>query len=287
MVQLPATGLRVALINQGAELKSGLRRALVMLGADIVYETPARSLDSAQLAASSARVVVVNLGADDEPSGKIHDLLDGGDYEIVINDIETAAQLGDAEQLRWARLLVGKILQRPDFDLPPRPQGAEVVPGSAPLLSTNWPQLTDDEVASEPMPMTAAEAAPPPVLSAEDTPVDVRADATPVMAPDWSLAPLQESEPEAGTDRPASSNEFGIETIPAQGYVAPKGRTSAAGHMGDIDLDFDLLPLEAEAESDPVARELADALRERARTHVKQAADAPPGAQPPDKPRKK
>jgi hypothetical protein len=274
MEQLPASGVRVALLNQGAELKSGLRRALVMLGADIVYEASAGSLDRAQLTTSGARVIVVNLGADDEPVRKIQDLLDVGDYEIVINDIETAAQLGDAEQLRWARLLVGKILQRPDFDLPPRPQGAEVVPGSAPLLSTNRPRLTDDVATSAPM--SAARAAPPPA-AAEDAPV----------APDWSLAPLHESEPETATGKPVAGNEFGIETIPAQEYLARKGRTSAAGHTGDIDLDFDLVPLETEAESDPVARELADALRERARTHVKQAADPPPAVQPPDKPRKK
>ncbi len=279
MVQLPASGVRVALLNQGAELKSGLRRALVMLGADIVYEASAGLLDRVQLTTSGARVIVVNLGADDEPVRKIQDLLDIGDYEIVINDIETTAQLGDAEQLRWARLLVGKILQRPDFDLPPWPEGAEVVPGSAPLLSTNRPQLRDDVAAPTP----AAEAAPPPAPAAEDASAGVRADAAPVTAPDWSLAPLHEREPETADDKLAASNEFGIETIPARGYVAPKGRTSAAEHTGDIDLDFDLIPLEAEAENDPVARELADALRERARTHVK----PPPGAQPPDKPRKK
>ncbi|HEY8010623.1 MAG TPA: hypothetical protein VIE67_06440 [Rudaea sp.] len=283
MVQLPASGVRVALLNQGAELKPGLRRALIMLGADIVYEASASLLDRAQLTTSGARVVVVNLGADDEPVRKIQDLLDVGDYEIVINDIETAAQLGDAEQLRWARLLVGKILQRPDFDLPPRPQGSEVVPGSAPLLSsTDWPQLSDDVAASAPMPAAKAAAAPV-STAAEDAP----AAAAPVTAPDWSLAPLHEGEPETATGKPAPSNEFGIETIPAQEYLAAKDRTGAAGYTGDIDLDFDLVPLEAEAESDPIARELADVLRERARTHVKPAADPPSAAQPPRKPRKK
>ena len=115
----------------------------------------------------------------------------------------------------------------------------------------------------------------------------MRAGVAPATAPDWSLAPLHESEPEAATGKPSTSNEFGTGIIPAQEHLAPNGRTGAAGHTGDIDLDFDLVPLEAEAESDPVARELADVLRERARTHVKPAADPPSAAQPPHKPRKK
>ncbi|MGH8122806.1 MAG: hypothetical protein ACREPT_08540 [Rudaea sp.] len=257
--QLPATGVRVALLNQGAELKSGLRRALVMLGADIVYEASAGLLDRAQLTTSGARVIVVNLGADDAPVRKIQDLLDVGDYEIVINDIETAAQLGDAEQLRWARLLVGKILQRPDFDLPPRPQGAEAVPGSAPLRAST---------------------------AVQDAPVDAPTDSAAVTAPDWSLAPLHENEAGAATGESGAANEFGIETIPAYAHAAAKGGAGMAGHSSDIDLDFDLIPLEAEAEGDPIARELADTLRERARTHAQQGA-APPATQPPDKPRKK
>ncbi len=274
----PAAGVRVALLNQGAQLKPGLRQALVTLGAEIVYETAASLLDDAALAASGARVIVVNLGADDEPIGEIRKLLDAGDYDIVINDTETSDRLGDSEQARWARLLAGKILQRPDFDLPPRPAGAEAVPGSAPTLTDASTDLRNETASA----LTLA----PEVAQSPATPAaEAHADTASIAAPDWSLAPLQEDEPDDAADKPTTANEFGIEKIPAHVYLAPPGTPSAGS--GDLDLDFDLVPLEAQAERDPVARELADALRERARTHANPAADAPPPKFPPDKPRKK
>lgn len=349
-----AVGMHVALLNQGGELDSGLRDALRGLGADIVYEADAKRLDRAALAASGARVVVVNLGADAEQLEEIHDLFDAGDYAIVINDTETTAQLNAAEQARWVRLLAGKILQRPDFSLPPRPLGAEPVPATGALRA---PPL---ESAADPLPAASAlttmdergadfvETAPDPIATAptdsdlalalesfdsaaavapaastetlqdfdrmfaafdmsdasaaaagasaaqikaaEDS-APATLHSAPASVPDWSLAPLLEDEPAAATEKPRPANEFGIETIPAQTFLTPPVEAGPGeGHIGlALDaFDFDLVPLESAAEHDPVARELADALRERARVRAgAQAADPPSGSDPPNKPPRK
>jgi hypothetical protein len=332
----PAIGVRVALLNQGAELKLGQREALAALGADIVYEAAMIALDRTALAASGAQAIVVNLGADDEPSEEIHDLASTGDYAVVINDTEGSIELGDAAQARWARLLAGKILQRPDFVLPPRPLGAEAISGGAPLFaltslephsraSDSMRSATVEqppEAAAKPgagfadrdsaaaaapadsaetlrdfetlfeaaqaelatMPASSASELPPPPLSEHEPEPALERD-VPVAAPNWSLTPLQENEPD-----PPAASEFGIEMIPVDVYLAPQIDVPPARTEQNAEaLDFDLVPLDDDAAQDPIARELADALRERARSKAApRAVDSPaPRANPPDKKQEK
>jgi hypothetical protein len=332
-----AIGVRVALLNQGAELKLGQREALAALGADIVYEAAMIALDRTALAASRAQAIVVNLGADDEPSEEIHDLASTGDYAVVINDAEGSIELGAAAQVRWARLLAGKILQRPDFVLPPRPLGAEAIPGAAPFaLSSDSVQSMTVDLAAEAaaktgagfadrdfvpalegfnstaaaapadsaetlrdfetlfaaasaelatMPASSASELPPPPPLSESEPEPALERDVPVAAPNWSLSPLQENEPD-----PPAASEFGIETIPVDVYLAPQVDAAPERTEQNAEaLDFDLVPLDDDAAQDPIARELADALRERARTKgAARAADSPsPRANPPDKTQEK
>lgn len=119
----------LALVNEGGELSLELRAQLQSLGAAIVYEATAQTLDVAALKSSGARVVVVNLGGDnDESLDRVYALLDSSEFEIVINDTEATAKVASADQARWARHLAAKILRRPEIILPPIPAGTQAVP---------------------------------------------------------------------------------------------------------------------------------------------------------------
>jgi two-component system chemotaxis response regulator CheB/chemosensory pili system protein ChpB (putative protein-glutamate methylesterase) len=130
MTERSAQAAALAMLNHGGELGAELRAALEALGARFVFEAPAAAFDTAALAASGARVVLINLGADDEGDTieHVHALLDASDYAIVINDAEASAQLAAADRPRWARHLAAKILQRPEMSLPPAPPDLEPLP---------------------------------------------------------------------------------------------------------------------------------------------------------------
>ena len=118
----------LALLNQDAGIAVELRTALQGFGANVVYETSIEALDRAQLKSSGARIVVINLGDNEDALDDIQDLLESSEYEIVVNDSAVSAQLKGPDQARWVRHLAAKILHRPEIVLPPRPAGAEAPP---------------------------------------------------------------------------------------------------------------------------------------------------------------
>ncbi len=121
--------MRVALLYPTTQHGNQLRDALKELGASVVYETAAASVDRDALENSGARVVVVNLGPDsDDYIDALYDVLDAGDYNVVFNEANVTEALQGWDHARWARNLASKILSRPEVATPPRPPGAEAVP---------------------------------------------------------------------------------------------------------------------------------------------------------------
>jgi chemosensory pili system protein ChpB (putative protein-glutamate methylesterase) len=121
--------MRVALLYPTSQHGTQLRDALNELGADVVYETAAASIDRDALENSGARTVVVNLGSDsDDYIDQLYDVLDAGDYNVVFNEANVTEALQGWDHARWARNLASKILSRPDIATPPRPPGAQAVP---------------------------------------------------------------------------------------------------------------------------------------------------------------
>ena len=121
--------MRVALLYPTSQHGNQLRDALKELGASVVYETAAASVDRDALENSGASVVVVNLGPDsDDYIDALYDVLDAGDYNVVFNEANVTEALQGWDHARWARNLASKILKRPDIATPPRPPGAEAVP---------------------------------------------------------------------------------------------------------------------------------------------------------------
>jgi two-component system chemotaxis response regulator CheB/chemosensory pili system protein ChpB (putative protein-glutamate methylesterase) len=166
--QAAVAAVPVALLYQAGDLGGHLKAALHDLGAAIVYESQASSLDRAALEGSGARIVVFNL--DPESEGEIdhvYDVLDAGDYEVVFNDADVSAQLSGWDQARWARNLAAKILHKPEIATPPRPAWAESVPApgakrAAPPVAPPTPRAAPPQPTPEP----AAAAAPLPVAAA-------------------------------------------------------------------------------------------------------------------------
>ena len=121
--------MRVALLYPTSQHGTQLRDALNELGADVVYETAAASIDRDALENSGARTVIVNLGSDsDDYIDQLYDVLDEGDYNVVFNEANVTEALQGWDHARWARNLASKILSRPDIATPPRPPGAQAVP---------------------------------------------------------------------------------------------------------------------------------------------------------------
>ncbi len=118
----------IALLSQEGGVAEVLRSALQAFGASIVYEALLQGLDRDALRASGARIVVINLGDNEDALDDIQDILESADYEIVVNDSAVSAQLTGTDQARWVRHLASKILRRPEIVLPPRPAGAEAPP---------------------------------------------------------------------------------------------------------------------------------------------------------------
>jgi chemosensory pili system protein ChpB (putative protein-glutamate methylesterase) len=149
------TNVAVALLYETQELGRHLRDALTSLGTPIVYEAAPANLDLAALQSSGARVVVVNLGSDDDAHlDDVYGLLEDDRYSVVFNDAQASSALSGWDQARWARHLAAKILGDVDID-PPRPEGAEAIP--APTMRHATEALVDDvadaddiEMASEP-----------------------------------------------------------------------------------------------------------------------------------------
>ncbi len=117
----------IALLYQQAALNAHLKHALADLGAQVVYDAPAATFDRSALAASGARVVVVNLDPEVEQELEhIYELLEDDSLNVIFNDAEVSSRLEGWDQARWARHLAAKILGLPDTN-PPRPAGAEAV----------------------------------------------------------------------------------------------------------------------------------------------------------------
>jgi chemosensory pili system protein ChpB (putative protein-glutamate methylesterase) len=284
-VQNPAM---LALLNQGGELVAELRAALQALGANIVFEAPARSLDPVALKASGARVVVINLGAaaggeeiDDDELDRISELLDADDYEIVINDSEASAQLPVSDQARWARHLAAKILRRPEITLPPAPPGAEAIPtfeqhwASRVPVADTW-GVADPPPAPRDAVQAAAAVAAAAALATEAAPAIVEPEELP---PPIDLEPV-ESVPEATAEAEQSAGGDSDFTLALESFEAAAGSAPVAE---DNLQDFDALFVDASITSETIDAPLhAPALepepeptsRPKAKTSAKPA-DAP------------
>jgi two-component system chemotaxis response regulator CheB/chemosensory pili system protein ChpB (putative protein-glutamate methylesterase) len=163
--------MRVALLYPTSQHGNQLRDALKELGASVVYETAAASVDRDALENSGARVVVVNLGPDsDDYIDALYDVLDAGDYNVVFNEANVTEALQGWDHARWARNLASKILSRPEVATPPRPPGAEAVPTPVQTSASFVP------VADKPSTFTFDEPpAPAPVPVEPPTPINVKA----------------------------------------------------------------------------------------------------------------
>ena len=150
---MPNSNVAVALLYETQALGRHLRDALTSLGTPIVYEAAPANLDLVALENSGARVVVVNLDPDvDAHLDDVYGLLEDDRYSVVFNDAAASSALSGWDQARWARHLAAKILGDADID-PPRPEGAEAVPGPAPQpVAIDEDDAANDEIelASEP-----------------------------------------------------------------------------------------------------------------------------------------
>ena len=122
------THVSVGLVYQAPTLNSHLKQALSELGARVVYDRPAAEFVYADLDATGAEVVVVNLDPDaEEEFAALDDLLTDETRRVVFNDGEVSSRLAGWDQARWARHLAAKILGL-DENMPPRPEGAIGLP---------------------------------------------------------------------------------------------------------------------------------------------------------------
>ena len=159
------TPVAVALLYPTDGQGDHLRDAMKELGAAIVYEALAASIDRDALEGSGARVVVVNLGADSDTTiDHVYDVLDAGNYHVVFNEAQVSEQLSGWDHARWARNLAAKILSQPQISEPPRPPGAEAVPTPVQTSASGVP------VADRPGQRSAAGTAPAAAIPAAERP---------------------------------------------------------------------------------------------------------------------
>jgi hypothetical protein len=172
----------IALLSQDGGVAEVLRSALQAFGASIVYEASLQGLDRGALKASGARIVVINLGDNEDALDDIQDLLESVDYEIVVNDSAVSAQLTGTDQARWVRHLTSKILHRPEIVLPPRPAGAE----APPTFEQHWAARVPvaDVIGDTAAPVVAPPVAAAPVAMTSVEATQPHAVATPVVAPE-------------------------------------------------------------------------------------------------------
>jgi hypothetical protein len=105
------THVSVGLVYQAAALNAHLKQALSELGARVVYDRPAAEFVYADLDATGAEVVVVNLDPDvGDEFAALDDLLTDESRRVVFNDGEVSSRLAGWDQARWARHLAAKIM---------------------------------------------------------------------------------------------------------------------------------------------------------------------------------
>ena len=166
--------MRVALLYPTSQHGSQLRDALKEVGASVVYETAAASVDRDALENSGARVVVVNLGPDsDDYIDALYDVLDAGDYNVIFNEAHVTEALQGWDHARWARNLAAKILKRPEVATPPRPPGAEAVPTPVQKSASVVPVAEKPSTFTFEAPAPAAAPVPAPVET--PTPINMKA----------------------------------------------------------------------------------------------------------------
>ncbi len=168
----PAVPAQIALatLNHGAELDAVLCDTLHAAGAKIVYEASLQTLDFAALKDSGAQVVVVNLPLDQTAASRNNDLESDADeaadaaidqlhaagFDVVFNEVQDAAGASVEQRSRWVRHLVAKILHRPDFVLPPQPEGAPGIVSAAPRAVSIASSLAADAARPRSIPASAA-----------------------------------------------------------------------------------------------------------------------------------
>lgn len=251
---LPSQAVPVALLYEAGDLGGHLKVALNELGAAIVYESQASSLDRAALAGSGARIVVFNLDPDSEGEiDQVCDALDQGGYEVVFNDADASARLSGTDQARWARHLAAKILHKPEIAEPPRPAWAESVPSPGQRAVASIPNFATAPAPPQIVPIASASAPLPeePLPEAEITLESIE--------PTFELAPLFEQLPAAAAPASESPAPAPPASMPSLDLGSLDEFLLAEGDV-DVVAPTDALQPSAAAPEAPAATDFASAL---------------------------
>ena len=242
MTATHAGNAALALLNQDVGFATELRSALQAFGANVVYEASLQDIDRVALKASGARMVVINLGDNEDILDDIQDLLENPDYEIIVNDSAVSAALKGPDQARWVRHLAAKILRRPEIVLPPRPAGA-VAP---PTFEQHWASRVPvaEVIGEPPAPKPAAQAAATTLAAVASPAVDL---AQPVPAP-LAEAPSLTVEPVSSDDAHLEDALERFDTF-AAASAAPAAAVPEQDEVEDADLARALENFDAAAES--------------------------------------
>lgn len=118
----------VALIYQSQPAQQHLLEALSSAGVQVVYHEIIRQADGGALLRSGARIVIVNLDADEEASlDHLEEAFADPGVQVLYNESEVSSRLQGWDQSRWLRHLVAKVAGGSEVH-PPRPAGAQAVP---------------------------------------------------------------------------------------------------------------------------------------------------------------
>lgn len=237
----------VALLGRADDARARLREALTEFGAHIVFEGDPLQVDAGTLLAQRPRVVLLNLEAGVEDAlDHLDALFDDPALSVVFNEADTSTALTGWDLSRWARHLAAKVLGRRDTD-PPRPEGAEPVPGQVPTLQPGAPVSPAQLEAHRDIAEFTHEAA----QVASDVPVQAEAGDPTAATPEpdgWAL----------------EDGMLDIEAVAAPTVLptsVPDATVSDADAPDQLDYAFDLEALDAALQSDaaPSATGTSDA----------------------------
>lgn len=197
-------GRRVALLARPGPACERLRDALDAAGAQRVLEADPTELESSQLSAAGAQVIVVALDAVTEDAlDRFEEVLGDPAVDVIFEEAELAAAREGWDAARWQRHLVAKLRGHRDV-LPPGPVMA--APADAGFESPGTAAASTGEQAPAPAP------AAPAVFDTGHNPFD------PVSA--------EFSGYESGDDRVARGDEFELAGMSEQELTAAADRNA-------------------------------------------------------------
>ena len=210
------TAVSVALLGPADAAREQLRQALVVLGADLVFEGEVRQ--GRALVGRAPQVLIVNLepGVEDDLDA-LQELLDSPETSVVFNEGEVSSQLTGWDLARWARHLAAKVLGVRNT-LPPLPTGAERLPELSVLPEPGRPlspsqqqdHLRFDDFAEEALGHSDEVPSSPRLDLAQQAPV------LELNGLDFDFSPVQAAEPAAAASAPdprASQDSDALESM--------------------------------------------------------------------------